>query len=646
MNKGARIFNEEVGLPREGFIVGFDAIKRIVKVQLNSGDSVQNKFYVEAPLPMISAQNNGLINLSYPTNGTPVVVAQGSGGRYYILQYLSDGIDQIPISKNEYLLQSSDFTKFKLLSNDIFIGSDESRININTNLGHYTRNFNNEYSFTDGSRKINSTIFRERYINVNLADSNNILDSKRYLLKQSVNLDPKSNGNDTSVGPTKNPMLMESRELIFEHKNSSNILNDVSESLNYKSIVDNKSYSYPDRTKSRCDVLNLNLNNPNYLIETVKGTLVDIFGNILDLNRYPLDFDSTTTLSNNENIDKTQTFLNLKALQRKSIAYHFELNSRKDLSGSNGKISIPDINSTDDKARARSRFFLDIDKEGQIKLNVSASSETGNIPILSRYENYSNISEDDNKNPNKLIFREDYLDVLHDSFGVGVISVLKNDNESTPIDRITKSHIKHGTAHHNLLKTCFAAQTLDFIDYQNDTTIKLDSSYLLTNFIQEKIIAYGPNANAGGRSGQLNFDGSLELNVGANTSDRQSMLLDFAGGVIGNIGRDRNNNSMILGMDGNMFVQIGGNGVSGDSRFSSLNNGYLDGTLDIRVMRPGYQATMLRIDKEGIKVMTAGRMMFHANSDIVFKSDANMTIEAETLVMNGRVVYKTFGGEI
>ena len=45
-----------------------------------------------------------------------------------------------------------------------------------------------------------------------------------------------------------------------------------------------------------------------------------------------------------------------------------------------------------DYGRQRSRFFIDIDKEGQFKLNVPASSEKGNVPILTRYENYSTIN--------------------------------------------------------------------------------------------------------------------------------------------------------------------------------------------------------------------------------------------------------------
>ncbi len=94
------------------------------------------------------------------------------------------------------------------------------------------------------------------------------------------------------------------------------------------------------------------------------------------------------------------------------------------------------------------------------------------------------------------------------------------------------------------------------------------------NVVSKIIYVGGDKANAGGRSGQINFDGSLELNVGANTVDRQSLWLDTAGGIVANVGRDKLNRSMIMGMDGDCFIQVGGYGVSTDSRFGSEDNGF------------------------------------------------------------------------
>ena len=111
------------------------------------------------------------------------------------------------------------------------------------------------------------------------------------------------------------------------------------------------------------------------------------------------------------------------------------------------------------------------------KFNVPASSETGNIPLLTRYENYSTFGTEDNSNPNKLIFREDNIDIFQDSFASpsfnisdgsfskerGSISLDNNGNNGAPIDRITDVHIKHGTAYHDILATCYTHQRSDFL---------------------------------------------------------------------------------------------------------------------------------------------------------------------------------------
>src|SRR5690606_16539066 len=117
--------------------------------------------------------------------------------------------------------------------------------------------------------------------------------------------------------------------------------------------------NFPNRKQSRADTLSLSLFSPNYLMETIKGTVVDIFGNILDLNRSVIPIGSeNATIRLDQNDNKSKAFLRIKELERKSLAYHFEINSRKDLTGDNGQISLPDISSNEDYARNRSRFFF------------------------------------------------------------------------------------------------------------------------------------------------------------------------------------------------------------------------------------------------------------------------------------------------
>jgi hypothetical protein len=411
-------------------------------------------------------------------------------------------------------------------------------------------------------------------------------------------------------------------------------------------------------------------------METIKGTVVDIFGNLLDLNRSPLPIgQGQNTIQADQSTDKIASFLLIKELERRTLAYHFEINARKNLTiGTSTTQSItqqtalPDINSNLDYARNRSRFFIDIDKEGQFKLNVPASSEKGNIPLLTRYENYSTFGDDDNGNTDKLVYRTDNRDIFQDSFASpaltagdggwlppsdgskGSISIVSNDGYGAPVDRITQQTIKHGTVYHDILQTCFLHQSDRYIKYQggevDPLTIDISSIPLLDKIVSDTIIIDGYKANAGGRSGSLNFDGSLEANIGANTVDRQSLWLDMAGGAVANIGRDINGRSLMAALGGDFYMQVGGFGVTGDSRFSTANNAIKGAVLDLRIFTDGGYCHMIRCDKNGISIMTPGNLAIHSKGDMALTSDHNIKIECATLTIQERFVYKGLGGSV
>jgi hypothetical protein len=407
-------------------------------------------------------------------------------------------------------------------------------------------------------------------------------------------------------------------------------------------------------------------------MEIVRGTVVDIFGNLLDLNRNPLPVgQGSLTINAARSSNTVQSFLNIKAMERKTVAYHFELNARKDLTGQNGQEALPNINSNADYSRSRSRFFFDIDKEGQFKLNVPASSEVGNIPLLSRYENYSTFSTDDNANPNQLTFIADNKDIFLDSFAAPIAtpvtsgftyatargSITLQDgsgSNAAPLDRITSNilsaptHIMHGTVFHDILQTCYVHQNVDFVDYQSGSTtvpIPLSQFPNLTDIVSPTIITAGPGANAGGRSGSMNFDGSLEVNVGANTIDRQSLWVDTAGGMVWNVGRDTQGRSAMLSMNGDVYLQVGGFGVVGDSRFPN-NNQSKGGVFDIRVLDSGGKAHVIRFDDNGITIMSHGNMQLFANQSLTISAGQNITIDCENLTVQQRLVLKNSGGSI
>lgn len=664
------LLNEEVGLLRRGAIDSYDPVRGIIRVKLNNAASSSGNLPIDVPAPYGLFFNNGLFIGTKPAIGTPVVVSQGSGGQYYFVSFLSENLNQVPeLNLNELLIRANDNTTIKLsTNNNINIGSPTNRIHINTQGNYISSNFHNNFNFTQAGRKIEGLVKRDKVVNTNY-DSNSKLEDDSYDPRLFIiSMDPSSTSNSIITGANKNPPFVEQRELIYEFQYSSEIEDDLNESYSYTDGGNNtQTYTFPNRRKSRSDTLSLSLASPNFLMESIKGTVVDIFGNILDINRVPIPVgQNQNTLRSDKTTDKLKSFFSIKELERKSLAYHFEINARKDLSGKNGKISLPNINSNEDYSKLRSRFFLDIDKEGQFKLNVPASSETGNIALLTRYENYSTFGPEDNNNPNKLIFRDDNLDIFQDSFAApkatpintgfaysvdrGSIELKDGDANGAPIDRITGYHIKHGTAYHDILQTCYTHQNNLFIDYQAGTsvhkTVNINDIPILNNVVSTTIKTSGNDANAGGRSGSISLDGSLELNIGANTVDRQSLWLDTAGGMVCNIGRDLNNRSAIVSMNGDAFFQIGGFGVSGDSRFVKQNNGSFGAVLDLRVMTAGGYCHMIRCDKNGITIMTPGNLAIHATGNMKLSSDANIEIDCETLTLQQRMVNKGFGGSI
>jgi len=665
------VFDEQVGLLRTGAIIGYDASKGLLKVRLNTASSIRGRAQsVDIPAPHAMFYNNGLFIGTKPMPGTPVVVGQGSGGQYYFVSYLAENLPAVPtLTDGELLVRAADESKISLnTNNDINIGGSNNKIHINSKSNLITTNFYNENHFTQASRRVEGLVKRDLKPNTNF-DQNSKLENDNYDSKfYVIGLDPTVSPNPIITGSGKNPPFVEKREIVYEFQYSSEINDDLFESTLYGNTKPPATvFTFPNRRKSRSDTLSLTLASPNYLMETIKGTVVDIFGNILDLNRVPLPIGKDqNTLRAATSTDKVKSFQLIKALERKSLAYHFELNARKDLTGQNGQMTLPDITSNNDYARNRSRFFFDIDKEGVFKWNVPASSETGNVPLLTRYENYSSFGPEDNNNPNKLIFRDDNLDIFQDSFAASAFDIndgtfaedrgsIKLDSDGAdgaPLDRITESHIKHGTAYHDILATCYTHQKSDFLQYCADDTNPVFSKSavakipLITKVALDTITVSGDSANAGGRSGSISLDGSLDLNIGANTSDRQSLWADLAGGMVLNVGRDINNMSGALSMNGDVFVQIGGMGVSTDSRFVKQNNGHIGAALDIRVFNSGLRVTMIRIDDEGVKILTPSNLAIHSGQNMRITADADIVIECETLTVQGRMVKKEFGGSL
>lgn len=643
------------GITRLGKIVKYNKDRGFIEVELDftnqtiPNDSKIKK--VQVPFSLYSIA--GPLITAFPTLGTPVIIAQGEGGNWYFQSFRVSNFNDIPnLNDGDLLIQTSPDNQIYLnTNNEIQIGSDSSNTYINTSSNKYfnkhINDFSNTYSFTESGRYIDGIIKRETRA-INFVSDSQKLTSENYDERLTpISLDPTVASLISSNAKNKNPPFVEKREVIHEFAYSSNILDDINESKIYAGKGEpNTTYTLPNRRQSKVDTLSLSLVSPNYLMETIKGSVVDIFGNILDINRAPIPIGQKTDISlhvDSSASDKSVAFNNIRALERKNIAYHFELNARKDLAAQNGQEVLPDITSNSNYSRSRSRFFIDADKEGVLKVNVPASSETGNIPLLVRYENYSTFGSEDNNNPNKLIYRDDNLDIFLDSFafGGGDITIQDGDGTAvTAIDRILNQHIKHGQPYHSITKSLITFQdgyAQQFLDIQYNKVVDLMSLPTYTNVVSPIITVSGSNANAGGRSGSFNFDGMLECSIGANTIDRGSLWLDTAGSIIGNIGRDKNNISVGLSCDGDLIIQVGGTGVSTDSRFAALNNSYRQGNLDIRVINEGYTVTIIRVDKNGVSIVSPSNINI-VGRDIQLNASGNIDIEGDNVTIQGRLV--------
>lgn len=684
---GVNIFDPPPGMLRAGSIV--DSSGNNFRVQLTEVPAIRGKA-PSVPIPRVFplVDSSGLFIGSLPGKNTTVTVGQSLGGQYHMVNYEPEDPNIIPkLLPGQLLIKSTDSSKILLdLDSNIKIGSDKNNIHVFASNQRYpksnlvTFNFENQNHFTQAYREVGGLIKRDLKPNLQAAsyNGNSKLEDDTYdPIYSIIGLDPTSTANDIKIGPTKNPPLVEHREMVYEFQYQSNVDDDKTESNKYsKTSQANPVYTTPNRRASRADTMSLSLVAPNFLIEEVKGTVVDIFGNILDINRMPLPVGLTpkTTLRTNGTVattDSQKSYLAIRELERKSVAFHFEVNARKDPKPNNQgtKLSINDDNYN--AKLQRSRFFFDIDKEGQFKLNVPASSEVGNVPLLVRPENYSTFGTTDNGNPNQLWFVKSgqpvSQDIFVDSFAApmidqsvasvgstpafahGSIQLIDgvNNNDAGPPDRISQFvnkspyNIRHGTAYHDILQTCRLHQDSRSIENYQLQTMEdpIDTSYIkdLTDLVSTKIKVSGDGANAGGRSGSINLDGSLEMNIGANTVDRQSLWLDTAGGMIANIGRDRNSRSAMINFDGDVYIQVGGFGIAAsDQRFKNQDNAWI-ATMDLRVFAGGY-AHMFRVDAKGVTIMTPSVLNLYGAQGINMKSDGPIYIDADNLYVNHRMV--------
>lgn len=649
---GHRAIGSVPGIPIRGNIVGFQPVSGNALVQLSM---TQSNTPVPVKIPAGWVGPRGQISAGYPQRGTTIFCVRGQGGEWCFVGY--DQTDSPTGFDGDGTRRVAPTRKFKegrwltLVENDINLivdptdgvlqGGSKQYTQADQNLGLWSVKFDQQISFSEAHREVTGPIYRDKKANRSRGVTDSSLTGHTYQKSLSqIGLDPKTK-TSVSVIDDRNPALAEHRQMFYEFVDSFGYTYDELEERLYAGEDQQKTIPY-QRKSSRTDTMSLSLDTPNYLAEVIIGTVVDIFGNILDINRaiLPSGILESLNLTKSEE-DKNIVFQKLKEQLRKSIAYHFEINARKD------GLSLPDYTSTKNYATARSRFSVDIDKEGQFKMNVPASSEVGNISVLVRHENFSNLKGAESSENRGQFLRNvtNNQDVQLEPFGKGVIELTSNEETlksfSAPINRFDGERIKLGTAYHEISSVLQLHKfEAPYSDSGNggypDSLLNLVDP--VDDVVATEIIVSGEGSNAGGRSGTISMDGMLSLSLGANTIDRQSLWLDCAGGIVGAIGRDRFQRSLAATLDGDVLLQVGGATISDDSRFpsSTFNNEARDGTIDIRVWNSGSFHT-IRIDPEGIKIHTPQRIDIVSEGEMRFKSvNSNIYFDAESIFFYGK----------
>lgn len=616
---------------------------------------------------------SGEFSGGYPARGTSVLMQQGQGGEWFIIRnipsdnifidtttasFSSVGSDVMSaFQPGRHLTQVSDGTHLFLDPNiGIQAGHADKFLHINPNNSIISDNFDSSLHFTESIRVIQQTIKRDLSENSNRNVLGSTLDDQSYdQTLFTIGMDPSSYTSPTTTGNNlRNLPLIENRTLIYEFASSYNFTSDQDESTRYTDPNNAIPPLAVSRRNMRSDALSLSLVAPNQLIEKIEGTAVDAFGNILDINFSALPIGQINELSLSQNADKSDAFNKIRQQLRKSLAYVFEVNARKGTADPTDLI-VPNVLDTTDYARNESKFILAIDKEGQFKLNVPASSETGNLSLLTRHTNYSNLlnTSDSTVDPSAFVKSITGQEIFLKSFATNPTIMLSSseaasdgyaglDGYASPIDYITDTNILFGTAFHDIAETCH--ESLKTADYLTNGLLLINfdpDHHLNTDFVplpqivSPTLIVSGPDANCGGRSATINLDGMLVMNVGANTVDRQSIWLDSAGGIVANVGRDLQNISSALSFDGDLFLEIGGVGIGNtyDSRFATQNDAIRNGTLDIKVYNSG-QLSILRIGPTGIDIITPGKMVFSCDMDMIFRCNGKMAFEAPEIMLH------------
>jgi len=497
----------------------------------------------------------------------------------------------------------------------------------------------NKYNFTEAGRQIEGVVKRDKHKKESDADTqtiNFLTGDIYYDILSQVGRSPTDevqNRTTTIIRAfTRNPALVEKRQVVYEYADSFAVRNMSAEASAMITTAnttgtENLVKKIGERRDRRTDVFNLNMFNYNHLIEKIEGTAVDIYGNVLDLNRNIINIPDVSTLdSKTGNVEKLR---NLYRYMRRSVKYHFEINSRKEINSDEPSRKIKEL---DKYAREHSRWSVDVDGEGLTKINIPSSSETGNIPVLTRHitsvptDNKGNIFTEERGNGAHR--DKELVDIRAAQFGAKKGNAFTgqkiSNSEYSPQTVDNKTVTTAGTAYHDLLNV--APLIFDSGKLRSPTPGMGSSSVPpMLNSIDNKI---GSNdANAGGRSVHANLDGSMEMSIGADTIDNKSLVLDLQGGMISHFGKDNNGRSVIHQSDGDVIIQVGGEGID--------DTGERPGRIEIHLARGDETPQRIVIDEQGMTIDVQGNMLLSSSGDFTIGAGGRLLLAGELIFNYG-----------
>jgi hypothetical protein len=511
------------------------------------------------------------------------------------------------------------------------------------------------------------------------------------------------------------------------------VINEIAENCAFKGWDKEAGRAYssvPERFSSNKERRSIDPGNilhlePHQLIEIIGGNVVNKRGELLDPNY------GVVLLVGADYSDLGYERLRLE--NKRSIGYHFQL--------STNSLSTEYSNDTDN-------FVFALDKEGVLKLNIPASSKTGNvlyptnadfymptnnatgtrpdgsslvesekIPVLLRDADNNAILPSKGSSPT-LAMSEDNTRLTgirysnEDSYFQGTSAVWGGDGKYVRI---------HPTKYHNMYAAAesLIANKIDSIlipftsadcpgivmgtpvgqpferysqnldsdgkdgsdlkfmtsvkvhpgkpaidpgggvivageDRTSSVTTSLNNKQINVSYTNSFTVSQGDEGitsensddsgddkkNPGGKSANLNFEGSIEASVGRDSNDAKSILLDTAGSLIAWLGKDKAGRSLVVQTDGEVLVNVGGasGGVFNKGRFDLRVNVTDKGFVgdDSFVPDGGNQASdyLISISEAGLVIagMKPGKPMIIRNDgDISIESTAKIILACSSM---------------